>query len=247
MLKLTGCSDEEFTCNSGTCVPLAARCNGRSDCLDETDEAKCKTFVQSLGYNRFKVPPPSGNESKHVVYHSLDIKDINEINEKDGVFTCKILLKRRLFDNRVTFQNLKNDAELNIVHPEDQELLWKPWAVFYNIKDRSSYTITDAEPKWRVIPNPNNTFVLADKSFLHNTYLFDGASSMISYEIAYTVEWICDFHMEWYPFDTQVCKMEFQTEDVSVRPIPKKVTISDVNLQRHFLRNIALCSTTFLS
>ena len=244
VLKLTGCSDEEFTCDSGSCVPLSARCNGRSECLDETDEAECKAFVQSLGYNRFMAPPPSENETRHLVYHSFEIHDIIDINEKDGLFICKILLKRRWFDKRVTFQNLKNDTELNIIVPEDQELLWKPWTVFSNIKDRYSITLADQEPEWRVIPKPNDTFLLADKSFLHNTYLFDGASNMISYEKALTVEWICDFHMEWYPFDTQICKMEFLSKDNSVRPIHEKVTISDIDLQRHFIRNIALCPTT---
>ena len=244
MLKLTGCSNEQFTCNSGSCVPLTARCNGRSECLDETDEAECKAFVQSLGYNRFKVPPPLGNGSRHVVYHSIQIKDINEINEKDGYFTSKMVLKRTWFDQRVTFQNLKNDTDFNIIVPDDGDLLWKPWTTFYNIKDRNSYATTDTEPEWRVIPNPKNKFVLADKSFLHNTYLFDGASNMIHYETALTVEWICDFNMEWYPFDTQICKMEFLSKDNFVHPIPEKVTISEIDLPRHFIRNVTLCSTT---
>ena len=120
----------------------------------------------------------------------IQIKDINEINEKEGYFTSKMVLKRTWFDQRVTFQNLKNDTELNIIVPDDGDLLWKPWTTFYNIKDRSSYAITDTDPEWRVIPNPKNKFVLADKSFLRNTYLFDGASNMINYETALTVEWI---------------------------------------------------------
>ena len=244
VLKLTGCSEEQFTCDDGSCVPMMDRCNGKRDCSDETDEAECKAFVQSLGYNRFVVPPPSENETKHVVYFSFEIQDIIEINEKDGFVQCKILIIRQWFDRKVTFQNLKNETGLNIIDPEDRRLLWKPWTLFNNIADRSKYAQTDREQEWKVIPKPNNSFVHADNSFLHNTYLFDGASNMISYEIAFTIEWLCDFHMNWYPFDTQSCKMEFLQQEDSVQPVPQTVAFSGSDLPQHFLRKIAMCSTT---
>ena len=243
MLKLTGCSEEEFTCDDGSCVPMTDRCNGKRDCADETDEDECKAFVQSLGYNRFIVPPPTENETKHVVYYSFKIQDIIEINEKDGFLRCKILLKREWFDRKVTFQNLKNNTGSNIIDPEGQNLLWTPWTLFNNIADRSMYAQTDREQEWKVIPNPNGSFVHADNSFLHNTYLFDGASNMISYDNAFTVEWLCDFHMEWYPFDTQSCKMEFLQQENSVRLVPQTVVFSGSDLPQHFLRKIAMCST----
>ena len=76
-LKLTGCSDEEFTCSDGlgmtmintiinkivmiililifvrSCVHMTARCNGKNDCSDETDEEDCEAFVFAIGYDRF--------------------------------------------------------------------------------------------------------------------------------------------------------------------------------------------------
>ena len=58
VLKMIGCSQKEFTCNNGICVDMATRCDGMNDCADESDEAGCKSFVQSTGYDRFKVPPP---------------------------------------------------------------------------------------------------------------------------------------------------------------------------------------------
>ena len=243
VLKLTVCSDEEFTCADGSCIPLKDRCNGRSDCLDETDETECKAFVLSLGYNRFHVPPAAKEKTILDVNYSVHIKEIIEINEKDGFFISKFTIARSWFDRRVTFQNLKDKPELNILSPEDQGLLWTPWITFDNIKDRSKYAETDRKREWKVIPNPNNSFTRADRSFLHNTYLFDGASNMISEEIAWTAEWLCVFNMAWYPFDTQICKMELLQSDNSVRPVPQNLTISDIKLPRHFIREIAMCSS----
>ena len=90
ILKLTGCSQDEFTCDDGSCIKMTSRCDAKNDCPDDSDEDECKTFVQNLGYNQFRPPPPLDNQTEHVVYHSLDIKNIFEINEKDGYVRGKI-------------------------------------------------------------------------------------------------------------------------------------------------------------
>ena len=184
VLKLTGCSKEEFTCDNGSCVPMSSRCDGKSDCSDEADEAECKAFIQILGYDPFKSPPPMSNQAKHVVRYSFDIKNIFEINEKDGNFRCLVSMKRNWFDRRVTFQNLKSNSSTNMINPEDQSLLWKPYTIFNNIEDTTKFNKADRRDEWKVVPISNTSFVLADKSFLHNTYLSEGASNMISFEIA---------------------------------------------------------------
>ena len=33
----------KFTCDNGRCLDNSLRCNGRADCLDETDEVGCST------------------------------------------------------------------------------------------------------------------------------------------------------------------------------------------------------------
>ena len=203
VLKMIGCSQKEFTCNNGICVDMASRCDGKNDCADESDEAGCRSFVQSIGYDRFKVPPPMYNETKHNVSLAIDIWDIVEINEKDGFYRCTILLTRKWIEQKVTFQNLQREEKRNLINPEDRSLLWKPWTMFKNIEDRGKYAQTDAMQQWKAMPNKNFSFKHADKTFLHNTYLFDGASNLISYEKSWTVEWLCDFKMQWYPFDTQ--------------------------------------------
>ena len=241
-LKLTGCSKEDFTCGDGSCIHMTQRCDGKNDCSDETDESECKAFVQSIGYNRDAAPPPLPNDKQLDLYLAIHIQEIAEISEKEGFFRCKFLITRKWFDQKVTFQNLQNHSKLNIIHPEDRSLLWKPWTVFNNIEDRSKFTETGTEALWKVIPNSNHSFALADNSFLHNAFLFEGASNMISYENAFTVEWLCDFHMEWFPFDTQSCRMEFYHED-SVRLLPELVSYSGGELPQHFLRNITMCST----
>ena len=37
VLKMTGCSTEEFTCDDGSCVPMADRCNKKRECDNDDD------------------------------------------------------------------------------------------------------------------------------------------------------------------------------------------------------------------
>ena len=72
---MTGCPDDEFTCNDATCVSTAGRCDGRTDCQDGTDEADCKVFVTSLGYNKYLMPP-TGDGGKLKINISFDLHEI---------------------------------------------------------------------------------------------------------------------------------------------------------------------------
>lgn len=38
------CSENEFQCDDGFCIPLADRCNARVDCNDKSDETNCTGF-----------------------------------------------------------------------------------------------------------------------------------------------------------------------------------------------------------
>merc|ERR1711971_823263 len=242
VLKLTGCSEEEFTCHRGSCVPMSERCDGKKDCPDGTDEADCKAFVQEIGYDRFIAPPSLDNGTKPQLHLTLELERITEINEKNGFFRCQLWLGRKWIDKRLSFQNLKKESELNEINPEDRDTIWKPWTAYKNIEDRSKYARTDLKQVWRVIPNSNFSFERADTSVLSNTYFFDGASNMISYEIGYTTEWLCDFHMAWYPFDSQSCTMKFLQQEDSLVLVPETVEYIGGDLAQHFIRNITMCS-----
>ena len=36
-----GCNDNELLCNSGHCIHIRYKCDGRKDCEDGSDEADC--------------------------------------------------------------------------------------------------------------------------------------------------------------------------------------------------------------
>ena len=62
MLKLTGCAEDEFTCDDGQCIKMERRCDQvtgmEPNCRDRSDEKGCKLIVlkDEEGYNK-NIPP----------------------------------------------------------------------------------------------------------------------------------------------------------------------------------------------
>ena len=55
-LKLTGCLENEFTCDDGQCIDISKRCNQIINCRDKSDEMRCQLLVLDYGYTS-RVPP----------------------------------------------------------------------------------------------------------------------------------------------------------------------------------------------
>ena len=39
------CTANQFSCESGECIPLSQRCNGIRDCRDASDEDNCPSML----------------------------------------------------------------------------------------------------------------------------------------------------------------------------------------------------------
>ena len=243
-LLLTWCSDEKFTCSDGSCVSMSVRCDGKMDCVDGTDEADCKAFVKSLGYNKLLVPPPTVIGGKLRLNFSLNIIQIVEINEMQNYIQTKFGDTRIWFDSRLTFQNVKKNSK-NLMSTSDKKSMWIPWIIFQNLASRDKILMTDNRDFARVIPNHGFNFTLGDTTKINNIHLFKGSENAIRDDKECRVEWLCDFHMEWYPFDTQSCTMQFRSNYESIDFLPVKATYSGPKeLPQHYVHTINICSAT---
>ena len=55
-MKLSGCADDEFTCNDGQCIYIKNRCDQTIHCQDKSDEQDCQILHEEEGYNK-GIPP----------------------------------------------------------------------------------------------------------------------------------------------------------------------------------------------
>ena len=92
----------------------------------------------------------------------------------------------------------------NNLNNQEVGLLWIPKIVFYNTKERLK-TIVDVETSMGVERMGNFTVA-------KNKLVFKGIENPLSVSRFYKTNFICDFDMAWYPFDTQKCSMNFVME-----------------------------------
>ena len=48
------------------------------------------------------------------------------------------------------------------------------------------------------------SFLNLDITIEDNIFIFEGKDNPLTMTRVYDVEWICDYNMRWYPFDSQV-------------------------------------------
>ena len=119
LLKLTGCWEEEFTCNDGQCISMEKRCDQIADCGDESDENNCKLLVFKENYQKniapFTIDTKKRELSPVKVNVSTSLMSILAISEFDHTIDLKLGITLKWYENRVLYHNLKTKDSLNVL------------------------------------------------------------------------------------------------------------------------------------
>ena len=129
---------------------------------------------------------------------------------------------------------------MNIYPSEEIEKVWYPRVIFDNVWSNGNIEQTNAEDVLEAIPNGNFFYTAED-----NMHVFEGSENALSLKMEYYAEWTCEYKYHWYPFDTQVCRMEFISTTYRTDFHPTDLTLSpDISLSRYTLSKIRMCKTT---
>ena len=178
-----------------------SRCDQEPDCDDISDEKGCEIVVVDPN-NYLKDKPPKDA----VVKLRVELLKILEIGEVTMLYRTKYTVNLEWLDPRITFYNLHENQKLNSLVEKEKEKIWTPSLIFYNT-DRNTRTTTDKESIISVKREGN--FTQNTLEDLDNTYVFRGEDNQLDMNRVYETEWICDYQMNWFPFDTQKCWMTF--------------------------------------
>ena len=243
-LTLHACDPaEQFACGNAFCIDMERRCDGKVDCRDASDEQDCGILVLEPGYNMMLTPAPLDGSADLLVNISLNLLDILDINELEEVFKVKIAMKREWFDSRLSFKHLKEeDSNRNDLPEAEGESIWYPFLVF-NVKDIEDIKNTEVPDVLEVIPNDEFTYLAED-----NMHIFEGSKNALSLTKENNVEWKCEYEYHWYPFDTQVCRMEMLSFRVRTDIHPSRLQHNrNISLDRYTLSRIRMCKSTILN
>ena len=216
------------------------RCDGRVDCEDKTDEEDCGRAVILSSYNKAMTPPPLFGSNQVKVELSMKLQSILNLDEIGQIMFVKYVLLAKWKDPGLKFHNLKRDANQNVLSKIEWSRIWVPRIIFDNT-EATEESIMDAKSIIRVLANENFTHTVTNLHHHQNIYVFDGKETELEMSRAYNTEFLCEYNMAWYPFDSQTCHLDFVL-DASAAAFVKLVNGTleywgPVELAQYFVRN----------
>ena len=130
--------------------------------------------------------------------------------------------------------------KMNTLLFEESEAIWYPYLVINNVRNAEDVKKTDTLDIHRVIPNDDFNYVSEN-----NMHVFKGSENVLSLTKEFSFEYKCEYLYHWYPFDTQVCPMQFVDFNAGVNIHPTDLQHNpNISLNRYTLSRIRMCKST---
>ncbi|KAF2358403.1 Low-density lipoprotein (LDL) receptor class A repeat [Trinorchestia longiramus] len=205
LLTLTLCKTYEFSCNDGSCLPIAQRCDDIVQCRDHSDEVNCNVLSLPSSYQKFYEPPPRPGEIlPSILYYDVDVYHMGTITTDEGKASMDVAVSVAWFDPRLNFNNLKIGKKNYF----NCTKVWKPSIRTITGNGDGSVVMTNfyEEQCYTKPTNQQPSRNLTDPWMGHSA---SGLRYPLQYYIGLRTTIPCDFHLERYPFDRQICNVSF--------------------------------------
>ena len=111
------------------------------------------------------------------------------------------------YDSRLLYNNLRLPPKINGMRPNEYEQIWFPNFIFRNTKKKVK-SLMDENAALKVVRQGSGSLSGLEKT--ENKYVFHGDENYIEYERFYSQEFECEYHLNWYPFDSQICYLDIK-------------------------------------
>ena len=184
------------------------------DCRDKSDENGCRPILLESNYNK-NIPPigrsSEGGSVPADVGVSLTLMKVVEIEERDHSVHLQFEINLQWRENRVKYQNLKEETSLNALNMEDVRNIWLPRIIYANTDQKESTRVgMDWEWATGVSVRREGEFTRSGMNEVDEAEIFEGADNILIMTQTYTHQFQCKYQLQQYPFDTQVRVVDAQ-------------------------------------
>ena len=144
----------------------------------------------------------------------LNIERIENINELDYSFTCRIIVKIKWKDTRLSYNNLFDGYTTIDIEEFDQ--IWKPPLIIQNSLEQARITNHD-DVLIQIIKQNEGT--LKSENELYEGIIYDGKENDIILTAAFETDFGCSYQLHDYPFDSQICTIDVMSPSHIVNDI----------------------------
>ena len=207
----------EFTCNSGKCVNVTKRCDGKKDCDDGSDEYLCTGIDLPRMYDNTEPPEPKiGHTSLEINIDARIIK-INAIDTINMIVQLTIDMRLTWHDGRLLFLNPRLDAD-NII--ADDFGLWKNyWTPMRNLIYENAI-VGEIIYDWHEIKIQPTAPEPLDPSRAIENVIFNGSYNPLQLRQRMKIKYDCPFDVTRFPFDVQMCSFMMKINKRKMTSIP---------------------------
>ena len=106
------------------------------------------------------------------------------------------------FDSRIRWFDLSENKYFNILKEDETEKIFIPPINFENTNSHERIRVDD---KATVVVERRGNYTTSSKHILKPVAYYKGEENPIYYQRKYHLKFNCEFHLAFYPFDTQHC------------------------------------------
>ena len=140
---------------------------------------------------------------------SMEIKQFTSIREVDQTIAAKFRMTLEWVEQRMTWSDLSNDMNLNILSLKQVHKLWLPTVIFTNTDDNLQ-TLVDRKTK--VLVKKQGNYTKSDRREIHVKAYYRGDENPLQCSREYHYKFNCEFDLRLFPFDTQLCRIHMGKE-----------------------------------
>ena len=118
-------------------------------------------------------------------------------------YSVKFYLNLKWFDSRLTWLDLHESKSVNTLDPSELSSIWLPRLIFKNTEKELETKMDNST----LVTVEKLTDYKLDPLAAHETAHFMGSGNPISMSRIYTMDFLCRFQLQKYPFDTQTCRI----------------------------------------
>ena len=191
---------------------MTERCNNVPNCKDHSDEYDCEIMLLDEHVYQKQFAPIADAHHHVEVKIAAIITSIGNFDDLTMSYSIKFVMILKWFDHHLTFANLKPNYHDNLVGYEKKHSIWIP-PVCMNNSEGNVWVSVD-EPSSKVYIERQGKHTVGPLSEIHETHYYSGDENNLIFEAEYENNFHCNYDLQCFPFDTQVCRMEVGSSEM---------------------------------